>query len=650
MKRIFLAAILSAATVSFAAETRWDHWLQNEGFYLLSPDQKDKMEKLADPEKEIFVRNLLASLDPNTLTPENEFEVEYKKRFEFAKKRYGIPSDRAKIYILLGPPNSVESHDNSDKYYPMELWSYYSLGIRGLPPSLDLIFFRRYGTGDMKLYSPLFDGLKTLSTSQIDLDNPRVKNMLKAFFDASVVQASEHISTGYGANESEIVRAYLTDPAAIQKTYLKSRPSVETTVVYQGFEADIYTYSAWKEKDVYRTSIAIAIPPRYLTFELEEGSYRGRIDMIGRINDDKGNEILQVNDSPALKMTEKEYQGAKTYYLSYLFDAYLLPGKYTLSCLFRDYVSNAAGRMEKTFEVLPVGDEVELLPLLTAIRAAPATAEEAPFVYGWQQYFPKEDSTFNASQTVVLYTALLNPKRVKLDGIWKLKMILKSGDTGVLEVDEDAALSGTDTVHLARNMRLQSLPPGPYTAVFSLTRNGITYATETPVKISMEPEVLGRVRITPSFERTPEQYHANLSLQYFYRNDLAEASKHARIAQDFVPSSYPARSLMARIEKAKGNTEAAIKAYEQLLLEYPADSEGFYLIGKWAMDLKDWNRSEDMMKKAIQLGYFTRELLNNLASVEISLGRPKDAVEYWQKSLALDDNQPEIKALIAQHQ
>jgi Tfp pilus assembly protein PilF len=115
---------------------------------------------------------------------------------------------------------------------------------------------------------------------------------------------------------------------------------------------------------------------------------------------------------------------------------------------------------------------------------------------------------------------------------------------------------------------------------------------------------------------------------------------------DFAPSSYAARTLLARIQQAKGNTQEAIASYEKLLVESPSDSEGFYLIGKWSMDLKEWQKAEDNMKKAMTLGYYTTELLNNLASTEVQLGRKTDAVTYWQKSLEIDSNQPTVKQQI----
>lgn len=651
MKKIAIVFLL-LSTLLLAEDTQpgqYDTWLQNEGYYLLSSQQKEKFKTLTDTEKELYIRNLWAGLDPDPITPENEFQIEYMKRFEYAKKNFKIPSDRAKVYLLLGAPNEVERHPNDDKFYPLELWSYYSLGVKGLPPSLDLIFFKRWGTGDYKLYSPLFDGLKALTPSQMDFQNPKVMAQVKAYFDAQIVEASQHLSTGSNQMESEEVRMRLQDPDIIPKTQ-KQRATVETTVIYQGFEADVYTYPVPSRDGTARTSIAIAVPPKYVTFEQNDAQYQGRIDVIGRIVDEKGNEILRINDSPAIKLSETDFQKARAYYFSYIFDAYLLPGKYTLDCLYRDYASNGAGKLEKSFEILPQKDELELLPPMIAIKSAPSKNEEMPFGYNWQQYYPKENATFGVGQTMTLYTRLLNPKRLPLSGTWHLVMTLSRGGQNELETSEDIPVeSTTSDVEINRRIRLQSLVPGPYTLTLKLQQDQLSFESSAPLKITQDEEQFGRVRISPPSGAPPEYYHTNLALQYYFAGNAEEAAKHIRIALDFAPSHYAARALSARIEKLKGNTDAAIAAYEKLIQEQPTDSEGYFLIGKWSLEKQDWTTGSDMLKKAMAAGYYTTELLNGLANAELHLGKPGEAVEYWQKSLALDDHQPEIEKQLATH-
>jgi GWxTD domain-containing protein len=631
------------------AEGQYDLWLKNEGYYLLNPKEKEKFKALPDAEKEAFIQNVWDSRDPSPITPENEFQIEYMKRFEYVKRHYGIPSDRAKIYLLLGAPQSVETHPNSDKYYPLELWSYYSLGFRELPPSLELIFFKRWGSGDYRLYSPLFDGFKALTPSQVDTENPRQRAQLLSQFDPQIVQAAQNISTGVGPNASETVRMVLTDPYAYERIENK-RPSVETTVVYQSFEADIFTYPYPSKDGMFRTGVALAIPPKYLTFEKNDEKYNGRVDFQGKILDQQGHELSRINDSPAVSISPEEFEKAKAYTLSYVFDTYLLPGKYTFSCIYRDYGSNSAGKLEKDFEIKALTGKLELLTPLFAYKSVAAEDERFPFSYNHNMYYPKENSSFNNGQTLFFYTEILNPEAIDLNGTWKMQVSLKKPTGSVLDVNEDLPVSsGTKNVNIVRKMKLQSLTPGSYVFSITLQKDSQTLVAEAPIRITTDEQILGRMRITPKPDFSPEFYHTNVALQYLYRGNYTEASKHSRIALDFAPSSYAARSLNARIEKAKGNLDGALTTYEKLLVETPTDSEGFYLVGTWAIEKQDYKKASDMLKKAMSLGYYTTDLLNQLARAEIQLGNSKDAVNYWEKSLALNANQPEIQKLLATH-
>jgi len=232
-----------------------------------------------------------------------------------------------------------------------------------------------------------------------------------------------------------------------------------------------------------------------------------------------------------------------------------------------------------------------------------------------------------------------------------LKFGLKKDGQNALALSETVPISGAQgEINVMRKMKLQSLVPGAYSAFMQLSKpGGATLENETPLRIGATEEVLGRLRILAQSGNTPAAYHTNIALQFFLQNDYVNAARHARIASDLDPTAYAARSLMARIEKEKGNTENAIASYEKLVQESPSDSEGYYYIGKWALEQKQTEKASQMLKKALDLGLYSTDLLNNLASAELQLGNTQAAVDYWKKSLALDEKQPEIENLLSQH-
>ena len=86
-----------------------------------------KIKKMNEAEKKVFLDNYFLVLDPDTTTANNESLDELNRRVAISKKLFsnsdrGIFSDRAKIYIVYGPPeNEYESYKNNSNYF---IWQY----------------------------------------------------------------------------------------------------------------------------------------------------------------------------------------------------------------------------------------------------------------------------------------------------------------------------------------------------------------------------------------------------------------------------------------------------------------------------------------------------------------------------------------------
>ncbi len=120
--------------------------------YIITEAEKRAFEMLkTDEERENFIDNFWYLRDPNPDTVENEFREEYYERIAYANEKFtsGIPgwkSDRGRIYITFGKPDSIESHPSGGSYerpsyegggstttYPFETWFYRHLEGVGLP-------------------------------------------------------------------------------------------------------------------------------------------------------------------------------------------------------------------------------------------------------------------------------------------------------------------------------------------------------------------------------------------------------------------------------------------------------------------------------------------------------------------------------------
>jgi GWxTD domain-containing protein len=96
--------------------------------------EKDIFKHLPDKEsREEFIGDFWAKRDPDPATEENEFKEEFFRRIDYANRRFreGIPgwkTDRGRIYIYLGPPDSFEDRPmlNLPGVKGLILWIYYN--------------------------------------------------------------------------------------------------------------------------------------------------------------------------------------------------------------------------------------------------------------------------------------------------------------------------------------------------------------------------------------------------------------------------------------------------------------------------------------------------------------------------------------------
>src|SRR5256885_13022799 len=146
----------------------YKRWLNNDVPYIITKEEKKAFMALTtDEERENFIENFWRRRDPNPDTEENEYREQYYERIAYANEHYasGIPgwkTDRGRIYIAWGKPDSVETHPTGGAYdrpsyegggstttYPFEVWFYRHLDNVG--DGLEIEFVDPTGTGEYRI-------------------------------------------------------------------------------------------------------------------------------------------------------------------------------------------------------------------------------------------------------------------------------------------------------------------------------------------------------------------------------------------------------------------------------------------------------------------------------------------------------------------
>jgi GWxTD domain-containing protein len=140
-------------------------WLNEEVPYIISDDERKAFLSLSnDEEREAFIENFWQRRNPNPDSPENEFREEHYRRIQYANDHYaagkpGWKTDRGRIYIMWGQPDSIDSHPSGGNYerpmeegggetstFPFEVWHYRYL--EGIGENIDLEFVDTCQCGD----------------------------------------------------------------------------------------------------------------------------------------------------------------------------------------------------------------------------------------------------------------------------------------------------------------------------------------------------------------------------------------------------------------------------------------------------------------------------------------------------------------------
>jgi GWxTD domain-containing protein len=133
---------------------------------IMTPEETEIFLRLeSDTQRDLFMEDFWKVRDPSAGTPANEYRDEFERRLEHVEKHYGRgtprqgrDTDQGRMYLLLGEPMNIKTFPWTQLAYPAEIWWFHANPKLGVPPFFYLVFFKRNGVGEYRLYSPLVDG------------------------------------------------------------------------------------------------------------------------------------------------------------------------------------------------------------------------------------------------------------------------------------------------------------------------------------------------------------------------------------------------------------------------------------------------------------------------------------------------------------
>jgi GWxTD domain-containing protein len=159
-------------------------WLQQDVVWIITNEERAAFKLLQnDEERDNFIEAFWTRRNPTPDSFDNAFKDEHYRRIVYANEHFGasVPgwkSDRGRIYIVYGPPDSIDPPSSyraedkkpeggGDSLYSLEVWRYRYLEGVGQDVAIEFVDVCRCGDYQMRLPPELKDALLYIPGSAV---------------------------------------------------------------------------------------------------------------------------------------------------------------------------------------------------------------------------------------------------------------------------------------------------------------------------------------------------------------------------------------------------------------------------------------------------------------------------------------------------
>lgn len=648
---------------------RYRKWLEQEVIYIITPKEKEVFLMLeGDRERDMFIEAFWKHRDPDSITLENEFKEEHYRRIAYANKWLGRgtptpgwKTEMGRIYIILGEAKSIEKYENEAEVYPTVVWFYQGMSEYGLPDAFNVVFFKKYGSGDYELYSPIKDGPQNLLINYFG--DPRdylsafnqLKNIRPQLAQTSLTLLpgeSWHTLTPSMASEILLSNIDVKPQKAVKDEYaeklLKYKDIIEVEYSANYIDNDNLVSVLQDKSGI--CFVHYLIEPDKLSVNFVDNKYYTTLEISGIISDLKGKTIYQFNKSIPIKFGKEELGKIKTKPFS-LQDIFpLAEGNYKFSLLLKNRVSKEFTSLERDLIIPSFKSSEEMTRLILAhhIKNVSSTTSNKPFKVGDVQIYPSPGNEFSVRDKLFIFFQIPGiSEEVRENG--RLEFIYYKGDQEFLREAREIK-SYPHKGQFLEEFSLEHFPPDFYRVevnVFS-HENKIILIEQAHFSVSLA-ELIPRAFIYS--ERAPSSRNPLtdyiLGGQYFNQGNHEKAEYFLEKAYRKKPDSLKFAEGLSRIYFTLEKFEETKKILLPFLENPQKDYQFLKLLGQASQRLKQFEEAIDHYKKFLSHYGTHLEVLNSIGYCYLSLGKRAEALEAWEKSLEINPNQEQIKKILA---
>lgn len=458
-------------------------WVNEDVGPIITAAEREAFKRLrTNEERENFIATFWRLRDPDPDTEENEYREEYYERIAYANQHFasGIPgwrTDRGRIYIRWGKPDSIESRPAGGAYdrpsyegggsttvYPFETWFYRHL--EGVGDGIEVEFVDPTSTGEYRIARNADEkdalanvpgaGLKTAELLGIETKANRLGNI-----NASYQREQDSFFTRQNMINS------LQKAPSVRFSELDRIASSEVTVF------DKNPLSIDHRIDFFRlgdgkvmVAFTMQTDNRPLTYD---SANTARLNIFGRITAVSGKRTGIFEDAVTAASTPLELAELKDRKSIYQKTMVLPSGTYKIDLAVRDIATGNQGVVRQGFTVPRYDDKnlsTSTMILASKLRPTANTETGAMFVIGGAKVVPNISGIYKKGQDLGVYLQVYNAgiDQTTLRPGVDVEYIVTAGGKEVLQQKEDwSGLSdASQRLTLARLIDTSGLGVGDY--------------------------------------------------------------------------------------------------------------------------------------------------------------------------------------------
>jgi len=333
-------------------------WLEQDVTYIISEDERKAFKNLSnDEEREAFIENFWLRRNPNPDSPDNEFREEHYRRIAYANEHFaagkpGWKTDRGRIYISWGRPDSIDSHPSGGSYqrpmdegggetstFPFETWHYRYL--EGVGDNIDLEFVDTCMCGDyhFTIDRGEKDALQHVPgmglTQWEEMGQAKKQDRFKGGFEnlGTGPLASSQASKQFDRIE---LAAKIFAPPPVKFKDLENAISEHKLLSGPIFPFDVRTDFIKVTDNTVLVPITLQLKNRDVTFVTKDGVARGVVNILGKVTTIMHKNVQTFEDTVEIEqpaeLLEKSLDRQSVYWKALP----LLPGLYRLDIAIKD--------------------------------------------------------------------------------------------------------------------------------------------------------------------------------------------------------------------------------------------------------------------------------------------------------------------------